>query len=331
MADLSITESDAVESISVQEFTRLEQADFPSIFIEVSDTVTVTDVDTVMLLLEISEFDSVLVEEYFLGYTGLALDDGVLSDLQIDAAMGVNLWMDPPDVVRTVDGAYGWLSDLQIEAAMDIRTLELDEGLSDLQIEAYMGASTRVDDLDPLYLSELRGEGGIYEDPVISLDATLSQLEGEGYLGAFLDERLSELRIEAGISGVEDISADVWLPGLEIEATIISETFLGLDKRLTFPVADAYIQESLDLELDYILPGLVLAGSILLGTVLSLDSTLSELQGEATILSETYLSLDGTLSPLVISIADSRGGGGAKGSVLEEDRFEDYIMRYSRW
>jgi hypothetical protein len=247
--------------------------------------------------------------------------------------MGQNLWTDPADIIisgRSLSG-YGWLPELQLDASMDIRTLELDEGLSDLQIEAYMGASTRVDELDPLYLSELQGDGEIYEDPVISLDAVLSQLEGEGYFGAFLDEKLSELRIEADLSGVGGLDADLWLPGLEIEATIISETLLSLDKRLTFLIADAYIQESLNLQLDSMLPGLVLAGNVLLGTVLSLDGTLSELQGEATILSETYLSLDGYLSPLVVVVADGGGGGGAKGSVSEEDRFEDYIMRYSRW
>ena len=307
MADLYITESDAVESISVQESV------------------------TVRNHLEIFQFENVAVSEYFLGITGLALDDGVLSDLQIDAAMGVNLWVDPPDIIRTVDGVYGWLPDLQIDAAMDVRTLELDEGLSDLQCIGHMGASTREDVLDPLYLSELQGDGEVYEDPVISLDAILSQLEGEGYLGALLDEKLSELRIEAELSGVGGLDADLWLPGLEIEATIISETLLSLDKRLTFLVADAYIQESLDLQLDSMLPGLVLAGNMLLGTILSLDGTLSELQGEATILSETYLSLDGYISPLVVVVADGKGGGGAKGSVSEDDRFEDYIMRYSRW
>lgn len=333
MADLNITESDAVESTSVGELARADIGEFPSLYIDVSDTTTVTDVETIQTALVINEYDEVTVADVPTVFFPLKLD-ATLSDLQIDAAMGQNLWTDPADMYiegRSPSG-YGWLTDLRIDAATDIRTLEVDGGLSDLQCEGHMGASTRVDELDPLYLPELQGEGAISEDPVISLDATLSPLEGEGSFGAFLDERLSELRVEAEVSGVGGISVDVWLPGLEIEASVISETFLSLDKNLTFLIPDAYIQESLDLQLDSILPGLVLAGRMLLGTVLTLDATLSDLQGEATVLSETYLSLDGYLSPLVVVIADGEeGGDGQKSSVSEDDRFEDYIMRYSRW
>ena len=119
MADLTITESDAVESTSVTESVTAEVSD---LYISVNDTTAVTDVGAVGLPFEIFQYESVYVTEWILGITGLALDDGVLSDLQIDAAMGVNLWVDPPDIIRTVDGVYGWLPDLQIDAAMDVRT-----------------------------------------------------------------------------------------------------------------------------------------------------------------------------------------------------------------
>jgi hypothetical protein len=271
-----------------------------------------------------------------------------LSELQIVASFRATMVVDAS------------LPALECSASSDDRS-NLDELLPELQIEARFGErvttgpnawgennlpslgltagfgsrmeSANLPDLGcaaigtaPIFVSLVRNElpalecsarTGIRADSEMTLPALLVSVSIDTDRHGTLNKRLTFPALSA------TISSDSWRSG-------------SLDRDLTFPLITATGFENPIGDLARNLPGLRLSAHAFSGSVGSLgvtDEYLPDLRISAYILSEVIGSVDASLPPITVQDFGSGVGNGSRsaGTLTNRARFDDYILRFSRW
>jgi hypothetical protein len=163
------------------------------------------------------------------------------------------------------------------------------------------------------------------------LPTIVEWIDSDMRFGQNLDAKLPWLEITAAFAGEFFFSVDASLPGVKCEATITVPVGMYLDARLPAFTIDTNHTISRNYQLDVMLPALKIEAYSYGGYGAVLDALLPAVLSEADATADDLLTLDAVL-PTVIMAAVGTGIGtdGLPGVMIEETRFDDYVLRYSR-
>jgi hypothetical protein len=299
-------------------------------------TIVAPNIDAVLYAL-IAETDATLPElQISAAMASQGMTVGTLPDLQLDISLDDKIWSGEilPGEERLP------LPVLALEARFGERAETGDGsgwGLQDLpHLQATGHFAPRMDTEEDHFLPLLECSAAATGEELLSLvRTTLPSLS---------------LSARSGIRGNDDLK----LPSLSLTIGIEGDSFGTLDKRLTFPAIDIEISAdnwggSLSRDLTFpsisatgfetplmsmsgTLPGMRITASALSGAYGTLDETLPDLRISATAWAEEFGTLDADLPTLT----NQDWGGGSEGSagsgtLTNRARFNDYILRHSRW
>jgi hypothetical protein len=151
--------------------------------------------------------------------------------------------------------------------------------------------------------------------------------------GQHFEGKLPPIEIDAEFFKEFFLVVESTLPGIECEAEIILPTYLRLDASLPALTIDATTLIDRLYSLDRKLPVPILE-AFSYGGYTALDAVLPPIRmlpGDSAATSGDILTLDATL-PTVVMQPVGAGGvpDGQAGVLMDETRFDDYVLRYSR-
>jgi hypothetical protein len=279
-----------------------------------------------------------LPELQITGQFGHGTGEMLLPDLRIEISLDDKLWSGEI-LPEGMEGALN-LPILQCEGRFGERgeTGEILFGLQQLPgLTATGNFGPRMDDAT---LPDLRCSAtGVGEEIVSLVRNNLPVLTCEARTGI---RAASTLRLPT-LSLSMSIDSDRWgtlnkrLTFPSISATISCDSWGGtLDRRLTFPTLTATGSDVPTGYVDAVIPPLKITATALSGAYGRLgveDEYLPDLRITATATAEEFGSLSADLPTLTMQDVGTGvdGSAAADGTLTERSRFEDYILRFSRW
>jgi hypothetical protein len=166
------------------------------------------------------------------------------------------------------------------------------------------------------------------------LPTIIEAVDWDMRFGQTLDQMLPEIRIDAEFAGEFFITVDVTLPGVLCEATVTVPVTAWLDAKLPAITIDTNHTISRFYQLDAALPAFKIEAFSYGGPGATLDEwlpTVRMIAGDSEVIADDLLTLDATLPTVVMgAVGTGVGVDGLPGGIIEETRFDDYVLRYSR-
>lgn len=185
-------------------------------------------------------------------------------------------------------------------------------------------------DLDATCLS-----GAILWTGAAWLPAIIEAVDWDMRFGSNLKKMLPAIRIDASFVGEFFLSVDVRLPGIVCEAAITVPASMWLNAKLPAFRIDTDHTISRLYSLDATLPTFRLAAFSYGGAGAILDELLPAFRmitGDSEVIADDLLTLDAILPTIIMrGIGAGIGADGQPGVIRDETRFDDYVLRYSRF
>jgi hypothetical protein len=169
------------------------------------------------------------------------------------------------------------------------------------------------------------------EDKTLSVDEKLPVMSLSANVGAKLDKTLPAMQVTASIIDANRGYLDRKIPPLSISATGSSSIIGTLTKDLPPLEIAATAIGSGNITLDAKLPTLKITASVLPGGIANLAADLPAVKAVALTGTATTLTLTATLPTLVMRGIGTGVDSPQGAKAVNESRFDDYLLRYSRF